>query len=438
MDAAKKGLIVRQSNKLIEASYKIASVGEGRLISMLIAQIKPEDEDFKMYRISVADFVRFFGLQERGGKAYEMIKRSADDLAGRRIMIENGNNWLRMNWLSSAEYKEGSGYVELCFDKKLKPYLLQLKGYYTQYDLEIIIHFKSLYSMRIFELLKMEQFKADKNGSFSRTFEYDDLRRKLGIGEDEYKQFKDFRVRAIQPAVKEINANPDIRITQVDYPKTGRKISHIVFHCEKAKQLQLDVDEPLPKFEIVDKPKEHPDYIKELLAIGIDEESAYKWKKKYGVARLRDSIKYTQAMQQAGKIKESVTGFLVNALQNNIGTSWIEDQEKKQQEKKEAERKRAIEAAKEEQKQAEERAKREALFIEFLELPEQEKLKVRKAFEASQNTIILKIWNGAKRANPDSPESEGKVKTQFLIFYKSYRDELVSNVHEGDVSENGK
>ena len=422
MNTDTRSLVVRQSNELIQASYKIASIGEGRLIRMLIAQISPHDEDFKTYRITVADFARFFGLSKENKSVYELIKKSADELAGRRIMLEKDGSWLRLNWLSHAEYIEGSGYIEVSFHAKLKPYLLGLKGYYTRYELENIINFKSSYSMRIFELLKQEEFKSNGAGNFKRSFEYDELRGLLGIEKIEYPLFADIRRYVIESSVREINANPDIRVIQVDYPKTGRKVSHIVFHCEKAKQLQLEVDEPLPKFEIVEKPKEHPDYIKELLAIGIDEESAYKWKKKYGVGRLRDSIKYTQAMQQAGKIKESITGFLVNALQNNIGTSWIEDQKKKQQEKKEAERKQAIETAKEEQKQAEERAKREALFIEFLELPEQEKLKVRKAFEASQNTIILKIWNGAKRANPDSPESEGKVKTQFLIFYKSYRD----------------
>jgi plasmid replication initiation protein len=62
MSSDEKTLVVRQSNELVEASYKIATVGEGRLIRMLIAQIQPDDEDFKNYRIGVADFARFFGL----------------------------------------------------------------------------------------------------------------------------------------------------------------------------------------------------------------------------------------------------------------------------------------------------------------------------------------------------------------------------------------
>ena len=57
-----KSLTVRQSNSLIDASYRIASVGEGRLIRALIAQISPSDEDFKLYRVSVTDFARLFDI----------------------------------------------------------------------------------------------------------------------------------------------------------------------------------------------------------------------------------------------------------------------------------------------------------------------------------------------------------------------------------------
>jgi plasmid replication initiation protein len=251
MDTNKKNLMVRQSNNLIEASYKIGSVGEQRLIKMLIAQIQPFDEDFKTYRISVADFAKFFGLASSSNSVYELIKKAADELAGRKILLEQGRSWIRMNWLSFARYIDGSGYVELRFDKELKPYLLQLQTHWKHYALDNIINFRSSYSIRIFELLKVDEFKANSNGYFKRSFEYEELRMILGIEDTEYSLFADFRVNVVQIAIKEINANPDIRIIQVDYPKTGRKVSHIVFHCEKAKQTQLDVDEPEPRLEEV-------------------------------------------------------------------------------------------------------------------------------------------------------------------------------------------
>lgn len=396
MNTDERSLVVRQSNELVEASYKIASIGEGRLIRMLIAQISPNDEDFKTYRIGVEDFARFFGLSKNNNSVYELIKKSADDLAGRRIMLENGGSWLRMNWLSSAEYKSGSGYVEVCFDKKLKPYLLGLKNYYTQYELEQVINFKSGYAMRLFELLKKEQFKADGKGYFKRSFEYDELRGLLGVDKHEYTFFKDFRVRAIEGAVKEINANPDITILQVDYPKTGRKVSHVVFHCERARQLQLDVDEAPPKFEEVERKKEHPEYIAELIAIGIDEQTAYRWKRKYSVARLREAIGYTKAMQKAGKIRDSVTGFLSRAVTDNIGATWANEQKKRETEKAKKDQDDQAKNQAEKDRIEAEKIVNSQIWDDFLKRPEEE-----------QTAFILDLIKG-KKTSVDVFEKKGK------------------------------
>jgi plasmid replication initiation protein len=64
----------------------------------------------------------------------------------------------------------------------------------------------------------------------------------LGVDRNAYKLFADFRVNVIAPAIKEINANPDLSILKVDYRKTGRKVTHIVFSCERAKQIQIPLD----------------------------------------------------------------------------------------------------------------------------------------------------------------------------------------------------
>jgi plasmid replication initiation protein len=127
----------------------------------------------------------------------------------------------------------------------------------------------------------------------------------LGVDRGAYKLFADFRVNVIATAVKEININPDLSILKVDYLKTGRKVSHIVFSCERAKQTQIPLDSEQLR---LGTPKvEHADYIKELMVMGIDEQVAYRWKRKYTVARLRDTIAYTKAMQKEGRIRESVS-----------------------------------------------------------------------------------------------------------------------------------
>lgn len=412
MNTDEKSLVVRQSNELIEASYKIASIGEGRLMRMLIAQIKPDDEDFKTYRIGVSDFARFFGIKHNS--IHEQIEKAARALREREILIRKGKSWFSTGWLSSAKYTEGSGYIEVRFDKELKPYLLGLSGYFTQYGLKNVVKFKSGYAMRLFELLKKEQFKADSKGYFKRSFEYEELRQILGIEKKEYEFFKDFRVYVVQIAVKEINANPDITILQVDYPKTGRKVSHVVFHCEIARQTQLDLDEPAPKFEEVPGKKEHPEYIAELIAIGIDEETAYKWKRKYSVTKLQQAISYTKAMQKAGRIRESLTGFLVNALTNNIGASWAQGQAKaieakKTQDEKESNAKK--DDAEKSKRQRENKAK--ALEL-FKSLP-----------DAEQKSLIAEYLEKAKTIEKMSFEKRGIQEQLFQIF-------LVKNFSKAD------
>jgi plasmid replication initiation protein len=391
MNIDDKALTVRQSNTLIDASYRIASVGEGRLIRALIAQISPSDEDFKLYRVSVVDFARLFNIT--GESAYEQIKKAADELTSRKIRIEKGKSWLFMNWLSSAEYIQGSGYVELCFDKKLKPYLLQLKGYFTQYELESVVSFKSAYSIRIYELLKAEQFKAGKNGYFQRTFQYEELRESIGIEPTEYALFADFRRYVIEIAVREINTASNIAIMQVDYPKTGRKITHIVFHCEPARQTRLDVDEPPPVIEHVEQKREIPEDVRDLVAMGIDESTAYKWRKKYGVKRLTRNLAYTRAMQKAGKIRDSLTGFLARAIADNLGGAWEEEHKEKQERHKAHEQAEALKQAEEVQKAQEQREWIEATLASFSELDETRKTELRSAYADTLSDITRKSFD---------------------------------------------
>ena len=423
INTRERGLVVRQSNTIIDASYKIASVGEGRLIRLLIAQIHPHDEDFKIYRIDVADFARFFDLP-LSGATYELIEKSARALREREVFITNGKSWLCTGWLSHAEYKDGSGYVEVSFHKSLKPYLLQLQTHWNQYELKTIINFKSSYSIRIFELLKSWEFKADSNGYFKRSFEVEELRGILGVDKKEYRLFSDFRIKVIEQAVKEININSDIRIIQVDYPKTGRKISHVVFHCEKPKQLQLEVDEKPPKLEEVPKKKEHPDYIAELMAIGIDENIAYRWKRKYTVARLRESIAYTKAMQKAGKIRDSVTGFLATTVTNNMGASWVEQEKKAMEAKKSRADKEKQEEEAELERLEKKRKELEELRTQFQALAEDKKAMLRMTYKGSLSGIPLRTWERALKTNPESPESVITVYAPFLSFYKQTKGVL--------------
>lgn len=412
--------VIRQSNDLIEASYKIASLGESRLIRLLIAQIEPHDKEFKTYQINVSDFAHVFGLNDQDGRLYELIDSASQALTRRSISIRNGKSWLHMNWLSSAEYKNGNGYVELCFDPKLKPYLLELKGYFTQYKLDTIVNFRSVYSIKLYELLKSEEFKANTQGRFKRHFEYTELREKLGV-ENEHPLFADFRIYTIEIAKREINQHSDLLITDIEYSKTGRKVTHIIFSVARKAQCDLDLQGGSPHLEET-VPRgfiELPEEVQALVLMGITQETALQWLKTYGSRRINRNIEYAKEQVAMGKIN-NISGYIKTAISSDIAKGVAVKRkavsEKKNKDIADNDTKKENDA----QAEKEKLAKRESLMNDFQSLEDGEKEFIKIRYQDQLQTIPLRSWNKAKERNPSKPETESIVKVSFLMYFETY------------------
>src|SRR5574344_1651867 len=145
-----KELIVKH-NKLIEANYKL-TLQEQKLILVLSAAIEKEDRDFKKCIFSVTELAERLVLDKRA--YYTELKEITEKLISKVIKIKEPNGLLQMSWLSSAQYYDNTGKVELSFDEKLKPYLLQLSSHFTKLELKKLVSLNSVYAVRIYELLK--------------------------------------------------------------------------------------------------------------------------------------------------------------------------------------------------------------------------------------------------------------------------------------------
>ena len=213
----KKNNYVVKSNYFIEASYKL-SLQEHRITYILTTKIEKNDDKFKPYRFNQKEISNI--LKNHKFTMSELIK-TIDSLRNKELVIRKESSVLTTKWLSSAEYFD-DGTMELCFDTKLKPYLLQLKDKFTSLDFDNAIKFKSTYSIRMYELLK--QYKSIGE----RVLEIDDLREKFCIGENEYERYNDFKRKIIIQAQNEINKNTEINFDYEEIKK-GKKIVAIKF-----------------------------------------------------------------------------------------------------------------------------------------------------------------------------------------------------------------
>jgi hypothetical protein len=214
--------IVTKSNELIEARYKQSlSTREQKIILTIVSMIQPEDEDFSVYELYIRDFYEMLGLS--GREHYAQLKEIVGNLMTKVVEIPRPDGgWLLTHWASHAEYIAGEGKIELSFDPKLKPYLLQLKRAFKSYRLSNVLSLKSAYSIRLYELMK----KWEKLGKWECSIE--SLREKIGIEKDKYKLYGHLKSRVIDVAVKELNEKTDVFVTYKEIRK-GRKVIKLEF-----------------------------------------------------------------------------------------------------------------------------------------------------------------------------------------------------------------
>ena len=309
--------LVSQSNKLTEARYSL-SVGEQRLVLSILSLISPDDAELKEYSIRAAELRKLLGVKHHGMK--EQVKKALSQLSTRSITIQKEDGFLIANWFSSAEYKESEGRVIITVDAKLKPYLLQLKEQFTQFNLFTVASFRSAYTIRIYMLLK----QYEKIGH--REFELSEFRLLLGVDDSKYKQFKELNRCIIKQAQTDFNKKEngeylsDITFELETIVTSGRAISRLKFIIKKHR-VKVIPPPDLPDNEIVDL----------FIEAGIPKDSVIGWLAEYGEKYLTDKYAYTEHQKREGKLRGSFSGFLVSAVKKDYKSDFQEKQKEEQQ-----------------------------------------------------------------------------------------------------------
>ena len=221
----KEKKFVVKSNQLIEARYRL-SLQESRVILWLLMRICPEDEDFKQHKIDIKEFAKIIGAEV--DNQYSKLRSVTKRLVQRAIEIYDleKREWLQVSWLSSIRYQSAKGCVFLRFDPELKPYLLKLKSHFTKLEVTDLLQLKSIYSIKIFELLKQYEVIG------KRTISVDDLRAYCGIQKGKYRNYNAIKLYVIERATSEINAKTEYEIEYKEI-KESRKIVDLEWTIKK-------------------------------------------------------------------------------------------------------------------------------------------------------------------------------------------------------------
>lgn len=243
-------------------------------ISLIQHNFKDPDSEIieDSYKITTKDLYAFLGL-DKSKNARQRIVQASREL-NKPVLIQSldKKQTTYAYWLQDITFNT-EGYVQFKFGEKLHGYLIKMKRDYTQYQLVHSMALKSSYSLKLFEFFKRWAFTKVK------TIEVSELRKLLGVKENEYPQYFDFKKNCLTKPIAEIEKETELQIgiREIKAPKSKRidKISFIIGEKSEGSrvQKQLALLEPTPasKNELIDmdiedikkrfyNPKNSPDY----------------------------------------------------------------------------------------------------------------------------------------------------------------------------------
>jgi plasmid replication initiation protein len=220
-----------KSNLLIESRYRFSLI-ETKMFLLLIKDIPINDRIFTERKLYIRDLIEDAHIGSRA--IYSRIKEISMKFSVLYIDLKKSEDAFdHRPIMSRFDYEKGREYILYQFNERLRKHLLRLKDNFTSYDIENIINCNSVYSIRIYELLKSFEYKKKKK----KTFELSELKKMFDC-EDAYKKWSDFRRFVLETAKKELKKHSDIYF---DFSgiKKGRSIKLVEFRILKQKQQRL-------------------------------------------------------------------------------------------------------------------------------------------------------------------------------------------------------
>ena len=225
--------LVVKSNKLVQALQTL-TLSETRLLQLAIVDARETGQGLSAeepLELNASRYATAFNVSPDA--AYLALVEAEDSLFKRQFTITNEDGTLtKSRWIQDANYRKGEGRILVTLTRVVIEHVTKIDGfeqYFTSYHLKKTSDFKSVYAVRLYELLM--QWK-----SVGKTpmYELNKFRSQIGIGVNEYARMEAFKRRVLDIAIDQINEFSDITV-KYEQHKKGRSISGFSFTFKQKK-----------------------------------------------------------------------------------------------------------------------------------------------------------------------------------------------------------
>jgi plasmid replication initiation protein len=194
------------SNPLLRRKLSL-DVIQQHIFHMAVGQIEdPRNEKQKLpvFHIRVDAYSALTGRSSRQGSLYKQLKTAVRGLQHAEVALPGGD---RIAILAPyAHYFDGESRIEIDFNERLKPYLLEIRKYFASIPVAEACQLRSGYAISFY--LYCWSWYGSKERGWNMTIEQ--LRQWLSIGEGILTRTCDLNTRVIEQARKELTAKASI------------------------------------------------------------------------------------------------------------------------------------------------------------------------------------------------------------------------------------
>lgn len=259
---------VIQSYMLTSARYDF-SVYEKRILYRLVELAQCELQGKKIVElVGTSVETNMFGdkditmpvraiLANEEDKNYTLAKKAFKTMSNRTIEQTKGNIWYLDHMLERVRVNLGTGVATFRVSPEVWKLILDFSKGYRKYELATTMSFKSVYSMRFYELLSGQ--KAPLSFSIEelkKMLKLDDYTDKDGKQHKEkYKLVHDFEIKVLDVAQKELDEYSPYSFTyeEITEPSRGRNGYKVTGYTFTPRFLLKNRDEELYKKELTAK-----------------------------------------------------------------------------------------------------------------------------------------------------------------------------------------
>lgn len=240
----KKNQLARFSNAFaMNAEIGFSTPRQFLLFLAIVSQTNPQDESEEMTGlISVQDIDKLIRADDakRSGSFYKEVEHFIEEMMkGNYVKFYTDIIWegerlpsyhAIFSTIAPVAVPAGNKMYRYKISEDMRPYI---KGFLKNFvSISLPKGMQSVHAIR-FLILAKSYHDNHKHGRKETTMlvEIANLKQILGIA-GKYKVFKNFRRRVIEPIVAEINKYQFLSITNYEFIRTGRKITHIEFRLQ--------------------------------------------------------------------------------------------------------------------------------------------------------------------------------------------------------------